>query len=119
MAEQDKNYISEVTKTFIKRAFTDGVGEKIRRQSAHSTQAFKTVPAWEQREQILRQTAAGVPFAQIAEETGIDSTKKIIWRYQEGLRDLWNQSPKETQEDFSMGQVFAMPKRGHPGPKRG
>jgi hypothetical protein len=59
-----------------------------------------------------------VPPSQIVEKTG-KSVPSVKHRYRESLRNLWNQSPPTTQEGFSMGQVFALPRQGRPGPKKG
>jgi DNA-binding NarL/FixJ family response regulator len=121
MKEQGKytDHIPQASANFINRSLNaDGVGEDIRSRAAKHPQASRTVPAWEKDEQILRLAASGATFTQIAEKTG-KSVSSVKHRYRESLRNLWNQSPPATQEGFSMGQVFALPRQGRPGPKKG
>jgi hypothetical protein len=111
--------ISEAAANFINHSLNeDGVGEAIRSQAEQNPQASRTVPAWEKDEELLRMAAGGATFAQMAEKTG-KSVQYVRDRYRERLRNLWNQSPPSTQEGFSMGQVFALPRQGRPGPKNG
>jgi hypothetical protein len=108
MTEQSRYQVSEEAKKFIKQAFTDGIGDALRDRAARSHDP-QVVPAQERRIQLLQKAASGVPFLQIAAETKRQEAQ-VYEQYRSALIDLWNQSPKKTQEGFTK-QVFTPPKR--------
>jgi hypothetical protein len=117
MTERRGYQVSEEAKRFINQAFADGVGDTLQKLAEQSPDP-QVVPAGERRAQLLLKIASGVPLHQIAEETQ-KKERRVYERYREALRDLWNQSPPDTQKGFSTRQVFAPPKRDNTLQKKG